>query len=112
MELKPLPFDAGLDRYQKQAEDVLDACRAGDARAIGYFKERHPRFLDPKIPWLSKNPSDDEVRAAGLDIADAWLTVARWYDFRDWPALEIYVAEVTREESAVYRFECAVEAVI
>jgi hypothetical protein len=112
MELKPLPFDAPLDLYQQQAGDLLAACRAGDPRAIGYFKERHPRFLDATIPWLSKNPSDDEVRAAGLGPDDARLTVARRYDFKDWRALEQHVGDVTRTGSPVHRFEAAVEAVV
>jgi hypothetical protein len=34
MEPEPLPFDAGLDCYQRQAEEFLAAFRAGDADAI------------------------------------------------------------------------------
>jgi hypothetical protein len=112
MELKPLPFRAHLDEYERQAEELLDACRGGDPVAMGCFKERHPRFLDPTIPWLSTNPSDDEIRAAGLDLGDARLALARWYDFRDWSALAEHVATVVRDDSPVYRFESAVEAVV
>ena len=112
MELKPLPFDSRLDAYERQAGELLAACRSGDAVAIGCFKQRHPRFLDKKIPWLSTNPSDEEVRAAGLGVEDARLCLARWYDFRDWAALAGHVAAVTDEASPVHRFESAVEQVV
>ena len=47
-----------------------------------------------------------------LDLADPQLTLARLYNFRDWPALAVYVEAVTRDSSPVLRFESAVEAVI
>jgi ankyrin repeat protein len=112
MDLKPLPFCAGLDEYQKQAAELLAAFRSGDAIASQCFRERHPRFLDAKISWLPLNVADSELRAAGLEITDAQLALARWYDFRDWTALEAYVEDVTETNSPVYQFESAVEAVI
>lgn len=112
MDLKPLPFDSGLEGYQKQAEALLRAHRAGDFDAIRAFKERHPRFLRSDIPWLPKALSVSDIRDAALDLADAQLTVARWYDFQDWPALAACVEDVTRPGSPVFRFESAVEAVI
>lgn len=112
MDLKPLPFRSSLDQYQKQAEELLEAYRSGDSEAIRCFKEHHPRFLDPKIPWLAKNLSDAEVRSAELELADAQLTIARWYDFQSWSALAEYVEAVTRDNSLVCQFESAVEAVI
>jgi Ankyrin repeats (3 copies) len=112
MEPEPLPFDAALGRYQRQAAKLLDAFRAGDADAISCFKHRHPRFLDDKIPWLPKRLSDAEVAATALEPADAQLALARRYDFRDWAALEELVNTVTQKDSEVHRFEAAVEAVV
>ncbi len=112
MDLKPLPFSAPLPHYRHQAENLLAGCRAGDLESIRIFKQHHPRFLNPEIPWLSMNPPDEEVRAAGLELADAQLAVARCYDFRDWQALADYAEAVADKDSAVYRFESAVEAVI
>lgn len=112
MELKPLPFRSGIGRYEEQGEGLLAAYRAGDPEALACFKQRHPRFLDKKIPWLSTNPSDAEVRAAALDLDDARLCLARWYDFRDWAALAEHAGEVSRDGSPVCRFETAVEAVV
>jgi hypothetical protein len=112
MTIAPLPFDAGLDEYLKQAQILLNAWSAGDREAIQIFKHKHPRFLNPDIPWLPKRVSDAEIRMAPLDAADAQLAIARWYDFRDWRALAEYVDAVTHEGSSVFHFEAAVEAVI
>lgn len=112
MKLVILPFKSPLEEYNRQARDLLSAYRAGDAEAIAIIKQRHPRFLDEKIPWLPKNVTDETVRDAALDLADARLVIARWYDFRDWAALEQYASAVTGEDPAVGRFEAAVEAVI
>ncbi len=112
MELKPLPFRSTLEQYQKQAEELLEAHRSGDSQALRIIHENHPRFVDSKIPWLPKNLSDSEIRSAALELADAQLTIARWYSFQNWPALAEYVEAVTRDDSPVFRFESAAEAVI
>ena len=112
MDLQPLPFRAGLDQYERQAEALLEAYRAGDSDALRCFKARHPRFLEPKVPWRSTNPTDAEVLDAGLGPDDGRLVVARGYDFRDWAALAAHVAEVVRDDSPVCLFESAVEAVV
>ena len=112
MDLKPLPFRSSLDQYQRQAEELLEAYKSGDSEAIQRIKGHHPRFLDSKIPWLPKNLPDSEVLSAALELSDAQLTIARWYDFQSWTALTEYVDAVTEENSPVCRFESAVEAVI
>ena len=112
MNRNPLPFRSTLDRYERQAEDLLESFNSGDPEALQIFRQRHPRFLDPKIPWLPKRLTDSEVRASTLDLADAQLAIARWYDFQSWPALAEYVNAVTQEESPVHQFESAVEVVI
>ncbi|HKW98214.1 MAG TPA: ankyrin repeat domain-containing protein [Bryobacteraceae bacterium] len=112
MQIEFLPFDSTIDPYQQQAAELLAAYRAGDAEAIGIIKQRHPQFLDEKIPWRPKNITDETVLEAALDLADARLVIAREYDFRDWAALEEYAAAVAGGDPAVARFEAAVEAVI
>src|SRR5205085_10672028 len=87
MDLKPLPLLSPLERYEKQAEEVLEAQRSGDPEAIRIIHNNHPRFLDAKIPWLPKNLSDSEIRSTALELADAQLTIARWYSFQNWSAL-------------------------
>ncbi len=112
MDLQRLPFRASLDEYQKQADELLLAYRSGAPEAIQLIHERHPRFLDPKIPWLPRNLSDAEIQNAGLDLSDAQLALARWYDFQSWLALADYAEAVAHEGSPICRFESAVEAVI
>ena len=109
---KWLSFRSRLEQYQKQAEELLEGYKSGDAEAIRCFKQRHPRFMDPKIAWLPKNVPDSEVRSAALGLADAQLTIARWHDFQSWPALAEYAEAVSRKGSAICQFESAVEAVI
>ena len=112
MELRRLPFRSPLDRYRQQAEELLAAHSAGDAGAIRVFHENHPRFLDEKIAWLPKRLPESEILNATLELADSQLAIARWYCFESWAALADYVEAVTRDGSAVCRFETAVEAVI
>jgi hypothetical protein len=111
MAFAALPFSATLRDYERQAGELLSGWRAGDAVAIAVFRSKHPKFLDDKIPWLQRPLTDEAARAIPVDIDDAKMAVARWYDFKDWPALEEYLAEVARG-GAVARFERAVEAVI
>lgn len=110
MELHPLPFDAALEQYRRQAEWLAE--HAGDAAAIQLFKHHHPRFLRSDVRWLPKDVSDADVQNAGLGLDDARLALARWYDFQDWPALSAYAQTVGDPRSPVFRFESAVEAVI
>ena len=112
MTLAPLPFRASLDEYEKQAVTLFDAWTAGDPAAMQIVRQRHPRFLDPRIPWLPRRMSDAEFRSVPLELPDARLTVARWYDFESWSHLAEHVEAVTRDGSPVCLFESAVEAVI
>jgi ankyrin repeat protein len=112
MPFQPLPFDAPLEAYQRQAQALLDAWNAGNADAVELFRHNHPRLLDDTIPWLPKNLSEAELRSASFDLAEAELALSRWYDFKDWARLEEHVSAVTTADSAVARFEAAVEAVV
>ena len=80
-------------------------------RRFACFRNRHPKFLDDKIPWLERDLTDAEVRATPIDREDARLALARWYEFQDWRRLEEYVASV-QQPGPIARFERAVEAVI
>jgi hypothetical protein len=112
MEPDPLPFDAPLDRYERQADSLLAAFRAGDPEALSCFRHRLPRFLRPDVPWVPGDLSNTEVGATPLEVDDARMALARRYGFRDWAALAEHVGAVTQEGSPVHRFEAAVEAVV
>jgi ankyrin repeat protein len=112
MRMEHLPFDSSLDTYAAQAEELLAAWNADDTDAIHLFHENHPRFLDEEIRWLPNRLTVAELRREPLDLSDARLALARYYSFADWTELAEYAAEVTREDSRIYPFEAAVEALI
>ena len=112
MKLTPVPFDSKLDVYQKQAEELLAAWRSWDPEAIETIRHNHPRFLKEDINWQPKDLTEEELRRVPFDLADAQLSLARWYGFADWQAVEQYAGEVGQMDSPVWRFESAVEAVI
>src|SRR4030095_4656055 len=111
MEVKPLAFNAPLDGYIAQADALLAGWHARDGGAIRVFRNRHPKFLDDKIPWLERHMTDAEVRATPIDRDDARLALARWYEFQDWQRLGEYVASVQQARPRA-RFARAVEPVI
>lgn len=112
MEITALPFRSRVTDYERQAAGLLEAWRAGDPAALRLFHQKHPRFLDDRIPWLPRRIPENEIREARLEPTDARLALARWYDFLDWRFLVKWVDAVNRDGSAVARFESAVEAVI
>jgi ankyrin repeat protein len=110
--ISAVPFDSDIAEYEDQAEALLAGWREGDKDAIATARRHHPKFLDTRISWLQKPMSDEEVRATPFDIDDARLAVARWYEFRDWPALATHVDAVTARGSPVQAFEAAAEAIV
>lgn len=112
MRFTPLPFRSALGAYDQQADELLRAWRAGSPDAVQFFRDHLPLFLDERVPWLPKKLSDEEVRRVQLERADARLALARGYSFQDWPRLAEWVESVARADSAVGRFEAAVEAVV
>jgi ankyrin repeat protein len=111
MDLQPVHFRSPLSSYEQQAEGLLAGHHAADPAAIDLFHRKHPGFLDEKIKWRPKFIPDSEIRDAALSLDDARLTIARYYDFLDWPALAVYVAAVS-QQGPVFEFESAVEAVV
>jgi ankyrin repeat protein len=111
MQEQPLPWSAPLGEYERQAGLVLAGHRARDPHALALIHRCNPRFLSEAIPWLEKPLSPEQIAAAAFEVEDARLTVARAYDFADWPALAAWVSEVA-SGGDVARFEAAVAAVV
>jgi ankyrin repeat protein len=108
-----LRFDSTIDAYRQQADEALAGWQSGGDDAITFFRAHHPKFLDEKVPWLTRFwESDEQARATAIDRDDAKLAVARFYDFLDWAALESHTAAIADAASAISRFEHAAEAVI
>ncbi len=81
-----------LDQLKRQAKELLQAFRAGDADVVAEVR-RHYRGADP----------------ARFALHDAQLTLARAYGFESWPKLKAYVDGVnaTRLCDAVARGDAA-----
>lgn len=109
--MKPLPFRTPLEDYERQARELLEGHRIGDAAAIRIIHENHPRFLDETIKWRPKFLTSVDIQKAPFDLDDARLALARWYTFADWTALTEYVDAVVAD-GPVFQFESAVEAVV
>ena len=107
-----VPYNAPLDAYQAQADALRSGWRAGSDEAVRFFWQQHPRFRRPDVLWLPKQIDKGELEKEPMTGDDARLAVARWYDFRDWAALQEWVGAVGRKGSPVSLFETAVEAVI
>jgi ankyrin repeat protein len=98
----PLPFKATLEEYQREADLLFRALKAGDDAAAWQFKWMHPRFRGKSVA---------DVRAAALDLAGAQAVVAHDYGFATWADLAGFTGSVGRN-GPVLRFETAVEAVV
>lgn len=107
-----LPFAASVADYMTQVNTLLAGHRSGEAWALQAIHENHPRFLDAEVKWLPRPVQEGEIAAAVFDESDARLALARLYCFLDWEALVEFAGAVGDGESAVFRFESAVEAVV
>jgi ankyrin repeat protein len=110
--IAPLPLDARLEQYKRQATDLIKAYRSGDPEAVSCFRQLHPRLRGRAHTNDRNDVTDPEIRRAGVSSADAQCVVARWYGFDNWPMLAESVAAITQEASTVWQFESAVEAII
>jgi ankyrin repeat protein len=97
-----LPYRATVEDYEREAEALYDALKAGDEAVQWRFKWEHPRFRGKTV---------DAVRSATLDLSDAQTVIAREYGFEDWRQLVRFADAIGRDEAAA-RFEAAVDAVI
>jgi hypothetical protein len=75
---EPLPYRAGLQEYQREAEALWDSLQPADQAALWRFKWEHPRFRGRPV---------GEVASTALNIGDAQAVVAREYGFEDWAGL-------------------------
>jgi hypothetical protein len=96
------PFNAAIDGYERESEDLFDRLTAGDEPAEWHVKWMHPRFRGKTIA---------DVRTASLTSDDARLVVAQDYGFDTWSDLDRFVASVAHDPG-VFAFESAVESVI
>jgi len=103
MAIKPLSLDAGLPQYQQQAEDLFAAYTSGDIASMHFIGQHHPLFH--RLPEADRQHTQ-------ATASDTQLSLARWYAFENWQQLAEWAAAITENNSPVFRFESAVEAII
>ncbi len=112
MDLTPLPFCAGLDEYQRQAKELLEAFGSLDPNAIQRIRQHHPRLPGRANTNDRDRLTDSEIRSAEVSVGDAQGILAGCYGFESWPKLAEFVEAVNNKGSAMWQFESAVEAII
>jgi ankyrin repeat protein len=101
--IQPVSFDAHLDHYQSQADELLKAKQLGDNQLIQQIQKHQLTF---------RNWPEDGFHETGFSLVDAQQIIAHVYGFENWKELANYVDQVTQAQSAVWQFESAIEAMI
>ena len=76
-----LPARPSLEQLRKQAKDLLQLLRAGDAGAVQRFRDAIPRFAAADPP-------------ADAPLADAQFVLAREHGFRSWAELVRHIESI------------------
>jgi ankyrin repeat protein len=87
-----LPNEPNLEQLRRQAKELRDSVRAGEARALALVAEHHP------------NGPRDDATLPKFSLSSAQLVIARRYGFPSWPRLKQHldvVAQFMRAPSQV-----------
>ena len=92
MPARDLPARPNIEQYKKQAKELCDAYRAGEADAARRVR-RHVRAVD----------ASDARKVKALALTDAQFVIAREHGFDSWPkfAKHIETLTITREVEAL-----------
>ncbi len=101
MNAKQLPARPSLERFRKQAKDLLKTPRSPEA----------VRRIKKSLPRLAKLNEPDIVHAK-FSLANAQRVIAREHAFESWPKFVKHIQEVVRTGSAVSKFERAADAIV
>lgn len=110
--LKPLPVRSSLERYKKQAKDLIKEYQARNSEAMRCIRQHHPRLPGRANTNDRNRITEEDIRKTRVALADAQTVVARWHGFESWPGLTAHIEALSRKESRVLQFELAVEAII
>lgn len=82
-------FESEVSWYEDRAQGLVSARLTGVPQALAQIRDWHPRFA---------NASDDVIRQAAFDIADAKLVYARQHGFETWEELAARVTAIAAGE--------------
>ncbi len=89
MSARQLPLHPSLEQYKKQAKELLERCKSGDAEAQRRVK-----------------------KAATYRLADAQFAIAREHGFASWPEFARHIAAQTGEPSHAAVWRMAEQAIV
>src|SRR4030095_12051359 len=82
MDIKPLPIRSGLDRYQEQAQALLEAVQAQNPNAIGHVRRFHPRLAGRANTNDRNKITRQDIEQVQVFLSDTEDVVAGWYGFK------------------------------
>jgi hypothetical protein len=97
MDLTPLPYGAGLDEYQKKAEDLLAAIASSDPNALQLIRQFNPRLPGRAHTNERDRLTDSEIRSVSVTLADAQCVVAGCCGFESWSKVAEFAEAVSQE---------------
>jgi hypothetical protein len=122
----PLPPHPDLHHYRKRAKDLVKACSARDAAAVGEWAARWVRdLLELQSSGERAQRERDSERyaaqvagfardslTAGCSLAQAQFVIARAHGFESWPKLVHHLESLGGTATPVSAFEEAADAII
>jgi ankyrin repeat protein len=127
----PLPPHPNLEQYRKLAKDLQHACKSGDPGTIRDWAERWAETLaylrgqeitseirreihrdKERVKRLWQKIQNSNAGVARCTLTGARFFVARCHGFASWPKFVEHLQGLTRANSAVSKFEMAVDAIV
>ena len=90
-----LPNEPSLEQLRRQAKELRDSVRAGEARGLALVAEHHP------------HGRPDDGALAKFSLSSAQLVIARRYGFASWPRLKRHLDVVAQFMRAPGKVEAA-----
>lgn len=103
----PLPPRANLEQFEKQAQDLVAACRSAAPGAIRAWAFQWPDQAD-EIERLAQ----DTLAERDCPLTGAQFVIARVHGFESWPEFAAHLENLARAASPISHFETAVDATV
>jgi hypothetical protein len=122
----PLPPRADIEQYTNRAQDLVKACRSGDANAFRKWGAHWIDDLSKLHPAQERAPKQDRERRIDqvaeyaqeqltrndCAVASAQLVLARAHGFASWARLQQHLRELADNGSRLSAFERAADAIV
>jgi hypothetical protein len=109
---QPLPARPRIERYEKQARELLRAFKIRDAESLRWIRRYHPDLPGRPDTNDRNTVTESDLGRITLSTADARFIIARQHQFEDWPKFVKHIQALREKDSAVAQFEAAVDAIV